>query len=141
MPEHTGDSALTPSRENYLRSLYQLGRAGEGVRLTDLARAQGVRPPTANHAVDHLREAGLVEQENYGLIRLTDDGRSLGKQLCERYELTRKFLVEVLGVADQVADREACQMEHHLDDDTLNRIAAFVKQGAAKGDKKRSSAE
>jgi DtxR family transcriptional regulator, Mn-dependent transcriptional regulator len=109
------------------------------VRLTDLARAQGVRLPTARHAVDHLREGGFIQQENYGLIRLTDDGRTLGRQLCERYELTKKFLVEVLGVSEQVADREACQMEHHLDEDTLNRIAAFVTQVTVKGNSKNTN--
>ena len=120
-------AALTPSRENYLRALFMLARPGGGVRLTDLANMQGVRLPTARHAVDCLRDAGYVAQESYGLITLTDDGKSLGHTLCDRYELTRRFLVDVLGVGNDTAEREACIMEHHLDDDTLNRIAAFVR--------------
>ena len=36
-------------------------------------------------------------------------------------------MIEVLGVEEKAAEREACVMEHHLDQDTLNRIAAFVK--------------
>lgn len=119
-------STLTPTRENYLRAVYQLGRSGAGVRLTDLANIQGVRLPTARHAVDCLRDAGFVEQESYGLIMLTEQGRALGKQICERFDLTRRFLIEVLGVSEEVAEREACIMEHHLDDDTLDRLAAFV---------------
>ena len=120
------DSALTPTRENYLRALYQLGRSGSGVRLTDLANLQGVRLPTARHAVDCLRDVGLVQQESYGLIMLTEAGRAMGRAICERFDLTRKFLIEVLGVSENVAEREACIMEHHLDDDTLDRLAAFV---------------
>ena len=119
-------STLTPTRENYLRALCQLGRSGAGVRLTDLAHSQGVRLPTARHAVDCLRNAGFAEQESYGLITLTDAGRDIGRAICERFDLTRKFLIEVLGVSENVAEREACVMEHHLDDDTLNRLAAFV---------------
>lgn len=122
---------LTPTRENYLRALYQLARSGGGVRLTDLARMQGVRLPTARHAVDCLRDAGLVLQESYGLISLTESGRQRGKQLCERFELTRKFLIEVLGIGEGTAEREACLMEHHLDADTLDRIAAFVVRAAS----------
>jgi DtxR family Mn-dependent transcriptional regulator len=130
--------ALTPSRENYLRAVYQLSRSGGGVRLTDLAHMQGVRPPTARHAVDCLRDAGLVAQESYGLITLTESGRDMGRTLCDRYELTRKFLIEVLGVSENAAEREACIMEHHLDQDTLNRIAEFVTHvtGCATGEKK-----
>ena len=119
---------LTPTRENYLRALYQLSRSGGGVRLTDLARSQGVRLPTARHAVDCLKDAGLVAQESYGLITLTDGGRTTGRAICDRFELTRRFLVEVLGVSDDVAEKEACTMEHTLDDDTLNRLGAFVQK-------------
>jgi DtxR family transcriptional regulator, Mn-dependent transcriptional regulator len=118
---------LTPTRENYLRALYQLARSGGGVRLTDLARMQSVRLPTARHAVDCLRDAGLVVQESYGLITLTESGHTVGRAICDRFDLTRKFLIDVLGVPEDVAEREACIMEHHLDDDTLNRLAAFVK--------------
>lgn len=118
---------LTPTRENYLRTLYQLSREAEGVRLTDLARAEGVRLPTARHAVNCLRELGLANQENYGRILLTSEGVRIGRAICDRFELTRKFLTEVLGVQAEAAEREACVMEHHLDDDTLERLAAFVK--------------
>ncbi len=129
MHQHTvlKDNPLTPTRENYLRALYQLSRAGDSVRLTDLARSQGVRLPTARHAVNCLRDVGLLMQENYGRISLTNRGKRVGQEICDRFNLTRKFLIEVLGVTKEAAEREACVMEHHLDDDTLNRLAAFVK--------------
>jgi len=120
--------SLTPTRENYLRALYQLSRSGGSVRLTDLARTQGVRLPTARHFVDRLREAGLAEQESYRRITLTKTGKRVGREICDRFNLMREFLTEVLGVAEEVAEREACMMEHHLDEDTLNRLAKFVEQ-------------
>ena len=123
---YRNSAGLTPARENYLRALYQLSRSGGGVRLTDLAHTQGVRLPTARHAVDCLRDAGLVLQESCGLITLTENGRGVARRLFDRFELTRRFLIEVLGVSEIAAEREACNMEHHLDEDTLNRIAAFV---------------
>lgn len=128
METHTpkNENGLTPTRENYLRTLFQLSRTGEGVRLTDLARAEGVRLPTARHAVNCLRDLGFASQENYGRILLTERGQALGQEICNRFELTRKFLIEVLGVHGETAEREACIMEHHLSDATLERIAVFV---------------
>lgn len=117
---------LTPTRENYLRALYQLSRSGDSVRLTDLARTQGVRLPTARHFVNCLRDVGLAEQKTYGRITLTLIGKRVGREICDRFDLTRRFLIEVLGVSEDAAEREACVMEHHLDDDTLDRLAAFV---------------
>jgi DtxR family transcriptional regulator, Mn-dependent transcriptional regulator len=124
--ENPTSTPLTPTREDYLRAVYELARAGGEVRLTDLARVQGVRLPTAHHAVDCLRDAGYLQQESYGLITLTDLGREAAVQLARRFELIRAFLVEVLGVSSEIAERDAHQMEHHLDEDTLNRIASFV---------------
>ncbi|MBK6911768.1 MAG: metal-dependent transcriptional regulator [bacterium] len=118
---------LTATRENYLRTLFQLSRGTDGVRLTDLARTEGVRLPTARHAVNCLRELGLATQENYGKIQLTATGEEIGRQICDRFDLTRKFLIEVLGVRAEAAEREASVMEHHLEEDTLERLAAFVK--------------
>lgn len=121
---------LTPTRENYLRALYQLSRSGGGVRLTDLAHAQSVRLPTARHAVKCLREVGYADQESYGKITLTEAGRSVGRAICDRFELTRSFLLDVLGVPEDDAEREACIMEHHLGKETLDRIAAFVRHAS-----------
>lgn len=132
MHQHTQlkSGPLTPTREDYLRALYRLSRSGGSVRLTDLARSQGVRLPTARHFVDRLREVGLAEQESYGRITLTHVGKRVGREITDRFELTRRFLIEVLEVPEDAAEREACVMEHHLDDDTLDRLAAFVKQVA-----------
>ena len=118
---------LTPTRENYLRTLFQLSRGTDGVRLTDLARTEGVRLPTARHAVNCLRDLGLASQENYGKIQLTPTGERIGRQICDRFDLTCKFLIEVLGVNAEAAEREASVMEHHLEETTLERLAAFVK--------------
>jgi DtxR family Mn-dependent transcriptional regulator len=128
METHTPkiENGLTPTRENYLRTLFQLSKTGEGVRLTDLARAEGVRLPTARHAVNCLRDLGLASQENYGRILLTNNGQTLGREICDRFDLTRKFLVEVLGVEGEAAEREASEMEHHLSEITLERISLFV---------------
>jgi DtxR family transcriptional regulator, Mn-dependent transcriptional regulator len=120
------ENGLTPTRENYLRTLFQLSKTGEGVRLTDLARAEGVRLPTARHAVNCLRDLGLASQENYGRIQLTNQGQTLGREICDRFDLTRKFLVEVLGVEGEAAEQEAGVMEHHLSETTLERISLFV---------------
>ncbi len=130
MHEHVPlkSAPLTPTRENYLRALYQLSRSGGSVRLTDLARSQGVRLPTARHFVNRLREVGLAEQENYGRITLTTVGKRVGREITDRFQLMRKFLIEVLAVPEDVAEREACVMEHSLDEDTLNRLAAFVQR-------------
>ena len=74
-----------------------------------------------------MRDLGLASQENYGKIQLTPTGERIGRQICDRFDLTRKFLIEVLGVNAEAAEREASVMEHHLEETTLERLAAFVK--------------
>ena len=48
-------------------------------------------------------------QESYGLITLTDNGRNLGRAICDRFDLTRRFLIDVscCGISPDVAERPA----------------------------------
>ena len=43
-----------------------------------------------------------------------------------RHQALRNFLVLELGVDFERADSEACQMEHALSEDTMNRLVAFL---------------
>ena len=74
-----------------------------------------------NKALQTLRDAGYIEQERYGRITLTEAGREYGEEIWSRHQALRSFLVDDLGVDPEVADREACEMEHTVSRDTMNR--------------------
>ena len=123
---------LTPAHEDYIEAIVELeealGEGGEhpGIHSVDIATMLNVSKASVNKALQALREAGLVDQERYGRIFLTEAGRAYGQGIWERHRVLRDFLVYDLGVDPEVADEEACRMEHAVSDDTMARWAAWL---------------
>ena len=105
--------------------------AGDGsnpVRSVDLANHMGVSKPSVNKAISVLKKSGLTEQEPYGDIFLTKRGAEYGKSVLHRHHVLTEFLVEILGVDPDVADDEACEIEHTIGEDTFAKWEAFVEK-------------
>ena len=119
---------LTPANEDYLEAIFELGGTKGAVRSVDLASKLDVSKASVNHAIKHLKEVGYVEQPHYGDITLTKQGAQYAAGISERHHVLNRFLVDVLGVAPEVAAEEACTMEHAISDDTLRRLTAHLKK-------------
>jgi Mn-dependent DtxR family transcriptional regulator len=124
------DIQLTAAQQDYLEAVYVLvRRSGEpGVRITDIAAELGTRPPTVVRCMARLREAGLIAQEERGLVRLTRSGSALAAQLLHRHTDVVYLLQHVLGVPATLAESEACVIEHGLSGDTAQRLHQFLER-------------
>lgn len=125
---------LSRSSEDYLESIYRIMTAkneeSEGVKSVDVAEQLDVSKASVNKALSTLKDAGMVEQTRYGRVRLTEEGKRYGAHVWRSHRALRAFLKNVLGVDPDVADEEACLMEHYLSDDTMNRWCDYLeKQG------------
>lgn len=113
---------LTKASEDYLEAIYELaGEDNNPVRSVDLATKLGVSRPSVNNAVAVLKKKGLVNQEPYGSILLTEEGFRYGKDTLSRHTTLYHFLHDILGVAEETAEDEACEIEHTISDDTMRR--------------------
>jgi len=121
------EGKLSSSSEDYLEAICQLACSGDSVRSVDLANKLSVSKASVNKAVSILRRAGMVEQEHYGEIVLTEQGRGYGEKVLGRHRMLTRFLVDILGVDPARASVEACQMEHAISDDTMDRWIEFIK--------------
>ena len=118
---------LTEANEDYIEAIVMLnGGTNDPVRSVDLARHMGVSKPSLSKAVSLLKEAGLVNQEPYGDIYLTDEGLAYGLSVLKRHETLISFLVDVLGVAPETAEDEACRIEHTISDGTFQKWCSFT---------------
>lgn len=117
------DARLTPAHEDYIEAIVEIEESQEGteVRSVDIANLLQVSKASVNKALQTLREAGYIEQERYGRITLTEAGRAYGKEIWHRHRVLRSFLTDDLGVDPETANSEACEMEHTVSQDTMNR--------------------
>ncbi len=118
---------LTSNMEDYLETIYEIGeeQGDPQVRVTDIARRLGVTRPSVVGMVKHLEEHGTVIHTHYGGITLTKNGEKIAKDVLNRHRVLRRFLEEVLGLDAQIAEEDACRMEHTLSQETIERFIAL----------------
>lgn len=117
---------LTAKDEDYLETIYRIAKTSDTVGVTDVAKARKVTVPTARAAVARLAKNGLVRQQYYGKIILNPSGKKLGEQIFAVHRILRQFLTEALLIDSQLAEQEACRMEHGLSKTTLRRLTLFL---------------
>lgn len=118
---------LTISAESYLDVIHDLSHRGP-VRSVDVAERLGVSKVSVNKALRVLKQAGYVVQQPYQCIELTEAGVQHAHRITWRHEVTRTFLCDVLGVSEEIADADACRIEHVISEETFQRIRAHIQQ-------------
>ena len=121
--EHTKH---TQSLEDYLEMVHMLRMAHGIARVKDIAAALSVKMPSVAKAILELKKLGLVTQEPYSGVELTEAGEKAAADVLNRHILLKGFLIR-LGVSEAIADKDACCMEHILSAETLSKIEDFMK--------------
>lgn len=117
---------LSAKAEDYLETILRLSETPRGARTGDIAQALHVQPSTVTAALKSLREQGLACYEPYGAVDLTPEGRKVAEDISARHVSLRRFLTDILGVAQEDAELAACGMEHDATPMVLSRLALLA---------------
>jgi DtxR family Mn-dependent transcriptional regulator len=120
-------TTLTASMEDYLEAIWVITLERKVTRVKDIAKYLGVKTSSVGNAIKILSEKELVHQEPYGYIELTQRGILAAKEIYEKHKTLYKFFHEILGVDPKIAEKDACEIEHHIHRKTLDRILKFIK--------------
>lgn len=117
---------LSSSQEDYLEAILVLVRKGRVARVRDIAKALGVGMPSVSTALKALARRRMVNYDPYQFITLTDSGERAAEEISSRHHVLRDFLTDVLGLGEDVAEANACRMEHAVDAEVLERFRQFA---------------
>jgi DtxR family transcriptional regulator, Mn-dependent transcriptional regulator len=120
------------SVENYLEAILILKTQDKVVRVKDISRYVKVSMPSVHTALHVLEDRGFIRHEKYGYVELTYKGENRAKEIYASHILLTEFLSGILGVPTEIAQQDACKIEHVISNETLNRIAVFTKQSIGK---------
>jgi len=115
------------SEETYLETIYVLGKGGEAVRSVDVANELKYSRASISVAMKNLREKKLIEVGQNGHISLTDEGHAIATSMYERHTLISEWFVS-LGVSREIAERDACKMEHSISDESFAAIKRHIEK-------------
>ena len=114
------------SGENYLETILMLKEKQGTVRSIDIARTLNFSKPSVSRAVGILKDDGYITMERGGGIELTEKGKEKAADIYERHQLLTEFLKKVAGVSEEIAEEDACKMEHILSDEVFLGIKGFM---------------
>jgi len=120
-------STISARAEDYLEAIWLLTREGGGAHTTDIAKKLEVRKSSVTEAIQSLAKKGLLNYQQYAEVTLTKAGEKLGRDVDQRHEVLRKFLIQVLHINPAKADKEACKMEHAVSREVIERLIEFTK--------------
>lgn len=115
------------SAENYLETIYVLGKQGSGVHAIDIAGELGFSKPSVSIAMKRLRENGYITIDEFQHISLTPSGLAIAERVYERHDLLRRLLMR-LGVSEEVASNDACRIEHVLSEESFACIRQYMEE-------------
>lgn len=120
---------IQQSAEDYLETMLILEEKNGYIRSIDIAKHLGVTKPSVSYAVKRLKESGYINMESNGPITLAPPGRKIATRIYERHKALTAFL-ELLGVDHDLAEEDACKIEHVISHDTYVAICKHVNENS-----------
>jgi DtxR family Mn-dependent transcriptional regulator len=126
-----GDCQLTrlsKAMEQYLEVIYEIEAAGKVANVTEIAEARGVKSPSVTYILRKMSqpEFKLVNYERYNReVSLTKKGRKIAERL-DRTHQTLRWFFEMIGLEPEIANDDACELEHFVRPETVDKLTAFV---------------
>jgi DtxR family Mn-dependent transcriptional regulator len=115
----------TERKEDYLEAIDSIVAERGRTRAKDISEYLKVSPSTATEMLQKLDCEGYINHEKYKGVTLTKKGLRVAHETRRKHEVLREFL-EILGIDEDLADEDACRMEHILNPKTLERLTRFV---------------
>ncbi len=132
---------LSASMQDYLEAILELEESEDTVRVTDIANKLQIAKASVNQTINKFKKKGLVRQQIYGPVELTREGRYLAEKIRQTHLKIKQFLIEVLEVEPEIAEEDACRMEHAVSAHTMERLTDFLSSYGDSKDQGQASAD
>lgn len=125
-PSRQGDMA--ESGETYLETILVIQSRNESgiVRAVDIANELGFSKPSVSRALTLLKEKNLIKISQAGVITFTPEGRNYADEVFERHQLLTLLLKHIAKVPSDIAEKDACRIEHVISKQTMSGIRKFL---------------
>ena len=114
------------SQEMYLSTIYMLQKKNGTVCLTDVAVERGYSKASVHNAMNRLVDFGYIKFYQ-GEITLTKSGIEKVKNIEQKHKTIASAL-KLIGATDDIAEENACRMEHVITDEAAVLLKLYVER-------------
>jgi len=111
--------------EEYIETIFVLQNRNGYAKTGKISKEMGIRPSSVTEMLQKLKEERYIQYKPYEGATLTESGKKLARELMKKHKIIADFL-EIIGVERELAEADACQIEHHVTIKTLQRLGKFV---------------
>ncbi len=118
---------ITLTEENYIKSIYHLGKQGvNNVSTNAIAKDIKTKASSVTDMVKKLSEKGYADYKKYQGATLTEKGKRVAVSIIRKHRLWEVFLVEKLNFSWDEIHEVAEQLEHIKSEKLIKQLDAFL---------------
>lgn len=117
------------SEEMYLETILLLKQKSTNVHSVDVVGELNYAKSSVSRGMNLLVKNGYITMDRVtGVIEFTEKGREKAQNIYERHRVLTKAL-EKVGANAELAEENACRIEHVISEDMFEIIKKFVNEG------------
>ena len=117
---------ISSNMEDYLEAIHLLAKENGRVRVKEIARVLNITMPSVSSAIKKMKKRGFVLHSRYEWIELTPKGLLCAEEIYKRHQVIKSFLEDILGLDSDIAEQDACRIEHNISPETLEKFERFT---------------
>lgn len=117
---------ITSSLEDYLELIHNKISQNKEIKAIDIAHEFNISRSSVSEALIRLADMDFIIYEGRRGIKITQKGIEQAKKTVKKHEILSRFFVEILDVNKNLADKNACKIEHVIDDELIEKMSLYL---------------
>ena len=131
----THGNALSAAMEDYLEAIFHLVQEHGSARSGQISRRLNVHKSTVTTALHYLQSRGYIDYAPYRDVTMTPKGVKEARGIVRRHDIFFRLLHHLLGVEKTEAAQLACEMEHSIPPQIVDRFIGLVEKALQKNER------
>lgn len=111
--------------EEYLEAIFDIVDDKGYAKVTDVANELDLGLSAVTEMFQKLDDKGYINYKKYSGVTLTEKGEGIARSLLNSHKIWEDFFANI-GVDRDVADEEACKIEHVVDPEITEKVDEFI---------------
>ena len=116
---------ISASLEDYLEFIHNTILEKKEIKAIDISKAFSISRPSVSEALIRLADMDLIIYEGRKGIKITKKGIEQAKKTVKKQQIQSDFFVEILMIDKQTAEKNACKIEHVIDDEIIEKMKKY----------------
>jgi len=116
---------ISQKAEDYLEAILNVTLEKGYARTKDVAGELNISPSSVVEMFQKLDQMNLIEYRKYEGVLLQPKGREIAEFIKYRHDTLKEMLM-LINVPEDIANTDACFMEHELHSETVRQIRLLI---------------